>query len=463
MRPFSRWWVWALLGVALLLVPWPAAVADAVYLGAVLPAWSVVTAALVSAVPLSLSAGLLLFGLAALVAALLWPGGAASAGQALGWALAVLLLTFPLAFGLGYRTTPIAPVGEAAAPAAYAAAREAVLTRLLVTAGPGRAALAAGAPDAAVLSGCVADVAARLRDAPSPTLPTRVKALPPGALLTFGFSGVVSPWLLEPHLDPGLPPATATAVALHELAHTAGFARESEAEAVALLAGLGCEDPAAAYAAALAAASRLARRLPAEERQAYVASWPEGAVEDLAAAAAAAASYRSGALAAAVERAYDAYLVSLGTEGGMADYDRSTDALVRLLDLALPAPSAGDGVARGRHAVGGGSQVAADEGGDVGVAPHEAPEQHLGVVAVAGLEDGAGEVPARALVEDALGLEAAEGVGVEHLGPLVGVVAGGVAAGEHVREGRHAARQRELRAYGEGLHDPLRHGHGVLV
>src|SRR5690606_28706821 len=82
-----------------------------------------------------------------------------------------------------------------------------------------------------------------------------VKTVPPGALLTVGFSGVVSPWLLEPHVDPAFPPAALTVVALHELAHTAGFAREAEAEAVALLAGLGCDDPAAAYAAAVRAAA----------------------------------------------------------------------------------------------------------------------------------------------------------------------------------------------------------------
>lgn len=345
MGVISRWWVWALLGLLVQLVPWPARLADAVYLGATLPAWSRVTAPLVAAVPGSLTAAVVLLGAAVLVAALLWPGGRRHAGRALGWTVAVLLFTFPFAFGLGYRTTALAPAGEAAPPEAYAAAREAVLARLHAVASQGRAALAAGPPDAGVLAACV-EAAAGVRPGPSPAVPRAVKTVPPGALLTVGFSGVVSPWLLEPHVDPAFPPAALTVVALHELAHTAGFAREAEAEAVALLAGLGCDDPAAAYAAAGRAAARLAARLPEEEREAYVAAWPAGALEDQRAAAAAAERYRLDALARAAERAYDAYLVSQGTAGGMDDYDRATDALVRLLPLDPAPASPGDGVAR---------------------------------------------------------------------------------------------------------------------
>ena len=50
--------------------------------------------------------------------------------------------------------------------------------------------------------------------------------------------------------------------------------------------------------------------------------------------------------------------------------------------------------------------------------------------------------------EDALVAEAREGVGVQHLGPLVGVVAGAVAhrAGEQVREGRRSWRSRRAAA-----------------
>ena len=331
MRLLARWWTWALLGAALQLVPWPPAVADAVYLRGVLPVWSRVTAPLVGSMPLSLTAGALLFGAALLAALLLWPGGARRAGLALGWSAAALLVTFPFAFGLGYRTTPIAPVGEAAPPEAYAAAREAVLSRLLATAEPGRAALASGGPGHDVLAACVAAAASELRASAAPALPGLVKALPAGSLLAFGSSGVVSPWLLEPHLDVGSPPAAATMVALHELAHAAGFAREAEAEAVGMLAGLACDDPAAAYAAALRAAVRLAGRLPPEERGAYVASWPDGALDDLRAASEAAARHRLARLANVAERAYDAYLVTVGTPGGTEDYERSVDALVRLL------------------------------------------------------------------------------------------------------------------------------------
>lgn len=330
MRVLGRWWFWALVGLAAQLAPWPPTVADALYLRGTLPALSRLTAPLVSAVPMSVTAGVLLLGLALLAALLLWPGGVKRTGRALGWAVAVLLVAFPFVFGLGYRTSPLT-AAEAAEPEAYTSARDVVLARLRDTASPGRAALASSELDGPALSACVADAVASLRDGPAPALPSRVKLLPPGALLTAGFAGIASPWLLEPHVDAGLPPASATVVALHELAHTAGFAREAEAEAVALLAGITCDDPAATYAASLRAASRLGSTLPPAERQAYVAAWPLGATEDLAAAAEAAARYRLPALAAAVERTYDAYLVSQGTPGGMADYDRSTDALVRLL------------------------------------------------------------------------------------------------------------------------------------
>src|SRR5690606_5910164 len=122
------------------------------------------------------------------------------------------------------------------------------------------------------------------------------------SMLRFGFSGFVVPWLLEPHVDPGLPTAALVGVALHELAHSAGYAREAEAEAVALVAGLSCEDPSARYAAALRSAASLAARLASGDRAAYVAAWPEGAVEDQRQAAEAAASYRQAGLARLAER-----------------------------------------------------------------------------------------------------------------------------------------------------------------
>src|SRR5690606_23036149 len=207
---------------------------------------------------------------------------------------ALLALSFPFTFGLGYHTTPLevrltsrAPGGaRLVEPAAAAAARERARLLVLVTLQaaqpPGGSDLAFDSPPApaAGAAACLGAYLTALRERPpqfqrpAVTIPTRVKAVPRGWLLRFGFAGVISPWLLEPHVDLALPPSDALAVALHELAHTAGFAREAEAEAVALLAGLRCDDRRVRYAAALRAASSLAYELPTAERESYLARWP---------------------------------------------------------------------------------------------------------------------------------------------------------------------------------------------
>lgn len=311
------------------LAPWPPEWADAAYLGALLPAWSQVTSRLVSAVSGSVAAAALLLWIVALVAVLVWPGGRRRVGKAIGWTAALLLLTFPLAFGLGYHTSPPVPWPGPQDASAFELARDDVLS-VLVSAAPAGRPASGGVATYAQIADCVSDAAARLRGR-EVRLPRRVKRVPDGWLLRFGFSGFVFPWLLEPHLDAAVPPAARTAVALHEMAHGAGYAREAEAEAVAMLAGLSCDAPAVRYAAALRAASSLAARLPAAERAEYLAAWPGGAVDDLREAAAAAARYRTPRLARLAETAYDAYLVSQGAEGGMEDYDRATDLLVALL------------------------------------------------------------------------------------------------------------------------------------
>ena len=99
-------------------------------------------------------------------------------------------------------------------------------------------------------------------------------------MLRFGFAGVAAPWLLEPHVDAGLASASALAVSLHELAHSAGFASEATAEAVGMVAGLECADRRVRYAAALRLASNVAAALPSEARAQYVASWPRQALMD---------------------------------------------------------------------------------------------------------------------------------------------------------------------------------------
>ena len=344
-----RWWFSALLALilaaAIQFAPWPPGWADAVYLGVTLPFWSALSAPLVGSVAGSLSS-LLLIGLLLALSLALLAGAKARRLTARGLVViaALLALAFPFTFGLGYHTTPLeahfAPLVSDDAVAAdgaadrstSSAAREVTRQLVLLTlqeTQPAAASASATDPPPLVASAaaCLGDYLSQLREQPPATIPTRIKAVPAGWLLRIGFAGVISPWLLEPHVDAALPTSNALAVALHELAHTAGVAREAEAEAIGMLAGIDCDDPRVRYAAALNAARSLAYELPSAEREAYLAQWPAQAVAAAATAAAVASEYRSAAATRVAEGVYDAYLSSQGSEG-MEDYRRATDLLV---------------------------------------------------------------------------------------------------------------------------------------
>ena len=76
----------------------------------------------------------------------------------------------------------------------------------------------------------------------APTLPRRVKKLPPGTLLFFGRSGSILPIFLEAHADGAMHDAWFLRTAAHELAHVAGFSGEADADVVGFLAGLRADD-----------------------------------------------------------------------------------------------------------------------------------------------------------------------------------------------------------------------------
>ncbi|MCB9882930.1 MAG: DUF3810 family protein [Planctomycetes bacterium] len=84
--------------------------------------------------------------------------------------------------------------------------------------------------------------------------PGGIKACyPPRLLMRFGVSGVFSPFTFEAHADPGLHRLEMPFVAVHELAHVAGFAGEDEANFIAWLACSRTPNPLFRYSAALAA------------------------------------------------------------------------------------------------------------------------------------------------------------------------------------------------------------------
>lgn len=317
-----------------------------------LPWAAEVSATAIDAVPVSLtllSAALVAAG----VGVGLWSGRRRRRRHRWVWVAAALLTlgpAFEWAWGMGYRRVPLevrlglppgAP-GEAAlwavfdrlAAIAHADAPD-DLDRLARGAPWWRGALAAG-------SACVAEVDAYVGERSAPLrLPTTVRRLPAGTLLRGGFGGVQAPWWREPHVDGGLPPASALATGLHELAHAAGWAGEAETDAIATLAGLGCDDQDVRFATALHGLQLVRaelRRLPPpstevqDELAARWASLPAAATLAWAAAADAIGAHRLAPLQRAAEATYGAYLRAHGIEGGMADYGRAAVLLVAALE-----------------------------------------------------------------------------------------------------------------------------------
>ncbi len=120
-------------------------------------------------------------------------------------------------------------------------------------------------------------------------------------------------------------------MALHEFAHTAGYAPEAEAEAVGMLAGVHCEQATVRYAALLRLAGDLAAAMPPKAARDYTAAWPPRAVRDARAAAIASSRYRDERLAEVVGGAYALYLQGQGGQAGLGEYGRGTELALRYL------------------------------------------------------------------------------------------------------------------------------------
>jgi hypothetical protein len=319
------------LGLLLALVPWPTPWVERAFARGLFPLASRVLAPVVGAVPFSLTLALA----GALLATVALSLATASARrfltrQLLPWTGAVLLAGFMLVWGLAYRRDTLAQLlalptsPPTAAEVNLARDRLLAVNRATVTsAEPGPAAVAAAGR-------CVEREVARLTGA-HVRVPGRVKLLPAGTLLRLGFAGVTSPWLLEPHVDAGLPPVTRLATAAHELTHTAGFAREADTDALAVLSGLECRDPAVRYAVSLHALALLLASEPPARRDPLLAALPARSLAALQAASRASARYRVPWLQRAATTAYGTYLRSRGEAGGMASYGRAISLVVHAL------------------------------------------------------------------------------------------------------------------------------------
>ena len=339
LRRVALWLVVLVLGLlnAVLLLA-PADWLERHWLGGPWSWWPALTSRLHALLPLPVTlSALAIIALAALLWALARPPRLRRSLIALLAGGALLASTFVPAWGAAYRRVPLATSLQLEPGGAD---REALLesleqlVRLVAADAPAQPlAVLADEPSLALAvaaaARCVAD-ADELVTGRRVAVPPRVRSLPAGTFLRAGYAGIALPWLLEPHVDAGLPAAARLGVAVHELTHTAGWARESDTDALAILAGLGCDHEWVRYASALRGVQAiqvgLRPLLPegSAERarvQAALASLPQVAHDDRSAQVAAARQWYTPALAEAVSGVYDGYLRTQGVAGGIADYD----------------------------------------------------------------------------------------------------------------------------------------------
>ncbi len=108
-----------------------------------------------------------------------------------------------------------------------------------------------------------------------------------------------------------------------------------------------------------------------------------------------------------------------------------------------------------------GDAVANEEGVDGGVFAAEVAVEAGRMTGASALEDVVTEGVGGGAVEDTVFLEVGESVGVEHFGPFIGVIAGGIASGEYVAEG--GAGHRAFHGFEDlnGFHSLALELHGV--
>lgn len=257
---------------------------------------------------------------------------------------AIIYLWFLAAWGLNYARPPLESV------LAFDASR---ITPLAVRALAERAVSEANRTHAAAHAAgfpAIADTPAALAAAfhaverelgrPRPT----VLAQPKRSLLSpffraSGVSGMLGPFFLETLLNPDLTGPERPAVLAHEWAHLAGYAPESDASYVGLLAALRA-DPASQYSAWLELVSEAANQLQPITQRLVLEQLGPGPRADQEA-----IRQRLKALVKPVERVawttYDQMLKSQGVEEGLQSYSRVVQLLLGTNALAtLPSPLA---------------------------------------------------------------------------------------------------------------------------
>lgn len=271
----------------------------------------------------------------------LWRG---PAGSSLASRLARLTMVaislwagYLLVWGLNYRRPPLLELSGVTESRPSDAEMAALAEELLVW-------LAANSAAPAETSEALAAVSAELEGLAweigwPARVPEGIKLLPPGSLLRAGYAGMLFPFTLEPQIDAALSPHSRVAIGAHELAHSAGFASEVDADLAAVIAGLRADHPFARYATALSLLARMLGSLSHEQRGTIIDRLPARAEADLAEARERSARYLRPSLAGRVTAVYNRLLQGQGVSGGVAAYGRvpRSAALARRQGL-LPAP-----------------------------------------------------------------------------------------------------------------------------
>jgi hypothetical protein len=214
----------------------------------------------------------------------------------LAWVASILYLAFMLLHGLNYARLPVAttfnlPVEERGMVDLEATATWLIdqcnqLRPALKQDGEGLFQLSSGT--AAALRSAANGFVAAAKEYPLLAGPAiRPKGLLSSHWVSYtGTAGIYFPFLAEADVNIDMPDYQIPAAALHEIAHTRGFAREDEAGFLAFLAGLDHPDADFAYSVLLDAAVRCTNEIYAYDPKIYdrlIRSLDAGALRDLSA------------------------------------------------------------------------------------------------------------------------------------------------------------------------------------
>lgn len=262
-------------------------------------------------------------------------------------AAGVGVLTFYIAWGIGYRypplasrLTPIPSMPETEEAARFIELAEAS-ARLV-----GRAAGTAPGFD-----GDPADLLRRINaglDGGFGRLPASVESSPirgvrfgPAKFSRVSFalsrlliSGYYLPWTGEAQINAEMTRTQWPRVAAHEKAHQRGFARENEATVIGVLACLSSSEPAVFYSGALGLFASFDRELAKggeDVRRRIWAALPPRAVEDFRKEAAFWKAHE-GAAAVVGEKVNDTYLKAQGVRSGVKSYGETTRLLLQAME-----------------------------------------------------------------------------------------------------------------------------------